>query len=83
MGGKFPSLILWGPSRYGEKPRGEIAGDKAALIFVQLSAVFSGVKECGRDLRRKGSATHGDLRSFSWTKSIVSTIASRRSFAGS
>ncbi|MDX6711548.1 MAG: putative ATPase [Blastocatellia bacterium] len=63
MGGKFPSLILWGPPGTGKTTLARLLADKSGARFVQLSAVFSGVKELraaisdAKEARRHGERT--------------------------
>jgi putative ATPase len=44
-GGTMPSLILWGAPGTGKTTLGRLLADKSSARFVQLSAVFSGVKD--------------------------------------
>jgi len=44
-GGNLPSLILWGAPGTGKTTLGRLLADKSNARFVQLSAVFSGVKD--------------------------------------
>src|SRR6266850_2433730 len=44
-GGAMPSLILWGAPGTGKTTLGRLLADKSGSRFVQLSAVFSGVKD--------------------------------------
>jgi len=81
MGGKFPSLILWGPPGTGKTTLARLLADKSGAHFVQLSAVFSGVKELRAAISdAKEARRHGERTILSWTKSIVSTRASRTLF---
>src|SRR6266481_240993 len=63
MGGKFPSLILWGPPGTGKTTLARLLADMSGAHFVQLSAVFSGVKELraaifdAKEARRHGERT--------------------------
>jgi putative ATPase len=46
--GSLASLILWGPPGVGKTTIARLLADRAALHFVQLSAVFSGVADLKR-----------------------------------
>ncbi len=44
-GGRLASMILWGPPGVGKTTIARLIADHADMEFVQLSAVFSGVKD--------------------------------------
>ncbi|MDD2877868.1 MAG: replication-associated recombination protein A [Acidiphilium sp.] len=46
--GSLASLILWGPPGVGKTTIARLLADRAGLIFVQISAVFSGVADLKR-----------------------------------
>jgi putative ATPase len=61
--GSLASLILWGPPGVGKTTIARLLAERAGLVFVQLSAVFSGVADLKRSFeearqrRRHGQAT--------------------------
>jgi putative ATPase len=61
--GRLPSLILWGGPGTGKTTLARLLATKAGADFIQLSAVFSGVKDLraaiadARDARRHGRRT--------------------------
>ncbi|MDE2328334.1 MAG: AAA family ATPase, partial [Rhodospirillales bacterium] len=46
--GSLASLILWGPPGVGKTTIARLLADRAGLVFVQISAVFSGVADLKR-----------------------------------
>lgn len=62
-GGNLPSLILWGPPGTGKTTLARLLAEGSKAVFVQLSAVFSGVKDLreaiamAREARRHGDRT--------------------------
>ena len=46
--GSLASLILWGPPGVGKTTIARLLADRAELVFVQISAVFSGVADLKR-----------------------------------
>ena len=46
--GSLASLILWGPPGVGKTTIARLLAERAGLVFVQLSAVFSGVADLKR-----------------------------------
>jgi putative ATPase len=62
-GGTLPSLILWGPPGTGKTTLARLIAEQSNANFVQLSAVFSGVKDLrtaiaeARESRRHGERT--------------------------
>ena len=62
-GAKLPSLILWGPPGTGKTTLARLLAENSEAVFIQLSAVFSGVKELraaiaeARETRRQGRRT--------------------------
>ena len=46
--GSLPSLILWGPPGVGKTTIARLLAEAAGLVFVSLSAVFSGVADLKR-----------------------------------
>src|SRR5690349_1046730 len=61
--GSLASLILWGPPGVGKTTIARLLAERAGLVFVPLSAVFSGVADLKRAFdearirRRNGSGT--------------------------
>jgi putative ATPase len=57
--GSLASLILWGPPGVGKTTIARLLAERAAMAFVPLSAVFSGVadlKRCFEDARQRRRA---------------------------
>jgi putative ATPase len=54
--GRLASLILWGPPGVGKTTIARLLAERAGLAFVQLSAIFSGVKDLRAAFER---AEHG------------------------
>ncbi|MGC9269058.1 replication-associated recombination protein A [Acidiphilium sp.] len=46
--GSLASLVLWGPPGVGKTTIARLLADRAGLVFVQISAVFSGVADLKR-----------------------------------
>ena len=62
--GSLASLILWGPPGVGKTTIARLLAERAGLVFVQLSAVFSGVADLKRafdEARARRRAAHGTL----------------------
>jgi putative ATPase len=63
ISGKIPSLVFWGPPGSGKTTLARILASRANALFVEVSAVTTGVKEMrvqlegARRLRRRGQAT--------------------------
>ncbi len=58
--GSLASLILWGPPGVGKTTIARLLAERAGLVFVQISAVFSGVADLKRvfdDSRQRRRAT--------------------------
>ncbi|WP_043337631.1 replication-associated recombination protein A [Belnapia moabensis] len=62
--GALASLILWGPPGVGKTTIARLLAERAGLVFVQLSAVFSGVADLKRafdEARQRRRAGQGTL----------------------
>ncbi|MBV1798099.1 replication-associated recombination protein A [Siccirubricoccus sp. G192] len=62
--GRLASLILWGPPGVGKTTIARLLAERAGLVFVSLSAVFSGVADLKRvfdEARQRRRAGQGTL----------------------
>jgi putative ATPase len=62
--GALASLILWGPPGVGKTTIARLLAERAGLVFIQLSAVFSGVADLKRafdEARQRRRAGQGTL----------------------
>lgn len=75
--GKPHSMILWGPPGVGKTTLARLLARAFGYEFIALSAVFAGVKDIRAAMERAEHNLARGKRFCSWTKSTVSTRASR------